>query len=90
MWAIRHHKNDGDNGESRGHEQRRRREDDGQDKDGRDDTGMIAMALARRQEQGQGAIARIRTIEWKTKTRMAVKAPHSRCSESHCWQPSKT
>ncbi len=42
MRAIRHHEKDGDNGESRGDEQRRRREDDGQDRDGRDGTEMVA------------------------------------------------
>jgi hypothetical protein len=88
MSAIRHHENDGDNGESRGDEQRGRREDDGQDKDGGDGTGMIAMELARRQEQRQGAITRIRTKGRPTEDK-DVKA-HHRCSESHCWQPSKT
>jgi hypothetical protein len=42
MRAIRHHEKDGDNGESRGDEQGRWREDDDQDKDERDDTGMVA------------------------------------------------
>lgn len=69
MRAIRHHENDGVNGENRGDEQRQQREDDYQDKDGRDGTWMIAIAsrLARRQEQRQEAIARMRTTEEQNK-----------------------